>query len=160
MFSSPQLAPHSSLPSTMATIAEQVLTHPTIRADIVRAVASDAQRPLICVLLLQNVVYLEDHPSSVDSSMRVDFECVKDASRKQQLFQLVPSLERLAGLKSPAPVLVRFEITYTNGARVMGVFPHYSCQCTQLTSAHAQTLHASAATLAFAHAIPLVCCSD
>jgi len=112
----------------MAAIVERVLTHATIRADIVRAVASDAQRPLICVLLLQNVVRLEDHPCSIDSSMSVDFECVKDASRKQQLFQLVPILERLAGLRSPAPVLVRFEITYTNGTHVMGVLPHYLCQ--------------------------------
>jgi hypothetical protein len=118
------MASTPSYPIYVRTLINNVFALPSVQEEMKSAVAAHKERPLIFGVFLDNVAPLGG--GAVSGGVNVKCSHVKTAAGKRQIFKLVPNLQTLAdmGTECPAPILVRFEITFTNGKREFGVVTH------------------------------------
>jgi hypothetical protein len=86
------------------------------------AMKASKERPLIFALFLTGAPPYSKKTKNTNFDMDVQFSQVR-AGIKEELFELVPSMKALADANA-APILIRFEIEFTDGKKEHGVLTH------------------------------------
>ena len=105
-------------------VVTQALASPSINKAMEDGIASSNVRPVIAVLTLENVA--PHGGANAIGGVKVNCTLVQDAQARRRVGEISSALKSLVDMCSecPAPIVVRFEITFSNGKREFGVLTH------------------------------------
>lgn len=108
------------LSNPIVAMVDEALDRPEMVAQLKEALAASTvrSRPLMYLLLMNNVIAPgQGKPGAIEVQLHT-----YPASSRQQLLSMVPAMASLVGMGEDCPpILIRFEITFTDGKTQYGV---------------------------------------